>query len=475
MVDRTRDFTGQKIVFVDWTNVHAGYGLKHKAVVDPMDPRKEGHLVPKGIDIVAFPGTVDTDPCLKAETVWESFYISAYSTVLVEAGKLRLYYECYLRDVQSTDTLRHSMLCYAESTDAVTWYRPDLGLVEFQGSTHNNILIGPSQTKDGLGIHGAHVFMDPHATANERYKLTFDGPGNKPQGGLSPDGIHWIIHEQPIIDAEADSQDVVEWDPVLGKYVGYFRVWRQDRRGIARGESCDFWHWPDPEIVLHAEIGLDVDADYYTNAYHAWPGTEAQHDAFVMLPSLYHRTSDTLDAWLYTSKDGKHWYRAARHPFASLGGALYIGRGIWQLRPGEWNVLAGSYSFTHNAWPLLDKSQKVRVGGLYRVRFREDGFTGIDAAEGGEFWTASFTSRSPSVAINATTRPGGWIKVGLHDARFDLPIEGYETKDCDLLQGDLLWKQITWHGSSDLNDFSDSDLRLHVQMERATVHAFKFG
>jgi len=32
-------------------------------------------------------------------------------------------------------------LCYAESDDGINWRRPELGLVEFDGSTRNNILL----------------------------------------------------------------------------------------------------------------------------------------------------------------------------------------------------------------------------------------------------------------------------------------------------------------------------------------------
>ena len=33
------------------------------------------------------------------------------------------------------------MLCFAESRDGIQWDRPDLGLVEYHGSTANNIII----------------------------------------------------------------------------------------------------------------------------------------------------------------------------------------------------------------------------------------------------------------------------------------------------------------------------------------------
>ena len=36
---------------------------------------------------------------------------------------------------------RRQVTCYAESLDGIHWYRPELGLVEFEGSKRNNILM----------------------------------------------------------------------------------------------------------------------------------------------------------------------------------------------------------------------------------------------------------------------------------------------------------------------------------------------
>nr|MDO8110605.1 hypothetical protein [Candidatus Sigynarchaeota archaeon] len=101
-------------------------------------------------------------------------------------------------------------------------------------------------------------------------------------------------------------------------------------------------------------------------------------------------------------------------------------------------------------------------------------FVGINASASGEFWTIPFTSRSPSVYINAKTAAHGWIEIGLEDAVIKGTIEGFTTRDCDLLQYDLLWKKVTWNGNADLSDFSDAHLLLHVRMYQATIYAFKF-
>ena len=52
---------------------------------------------------------------------------------------------------------------YATSDDAYNWKRPDLGEVEIEGSTANNIL------KHGI-IGSTGVFIDPHAPPAERFK-----------------------------------------------------------------------------------------------------------------------------------------------------------------------------------------------------------------------------------------------------------------------------------------------------------------
>ena len=65
------------------------------------------------------------------------------------------------------------ILCYAESTDGIHWTKPDLGLVEWNGSRENNILL-PSDDFEYVfsELDGASVFMDPAArSADQKYKM----------------------------------------------------------------------------------------------------------------------------------------------------------------------------------------------------------------------------------------------------------------------------------------------------------------
>lgn len=89
---------------------------------------------------------------------------STYQSVFRDGEKFRMYYrggihiasKAYETNKASWDTL-----CLAESEDGITWTRPDLGLIEFQGSTTNNLILDEESVSDfgGRPSHTA-VFMD---------------------------------------------------------------------------------------------------------------------------------------------------------------------------------------------------------------------------------------------------------------------------------------------------------------------------
>lgn len=70
-----------------------------------------------------------------------------YETVFRDGPVIRMYY--IAADLTSADgtkmASRPLFACYAESQDGIRWVKPDLGLFEFGGSKHNNIVwSGPS-------------------------------------------------------------------------------------------------------------------------------------------------------------------------------------------------------------------------------------------------------------------------------------------------------------------------------------------
>ena len=87
-------------------------------------------------------------------------------------------------------------LLYSESRDGVHWKKPELGLVTFNGSSRNNILLDP-QALLGAQIDPAHfsVFKDgnPACSADAKYKAFI--VGQNPRGLFpfkSADGIRFL-------------------------------------------------------------------------------------------------------------------------------------------------------------------------------------------------------------------------------------------------------------------------------------------
>ena len=117
---------------------------------------------------------------------------SAYFTVFQDGPLVRLYYRGI---VPAGDTSAGQVTCYAESTDGIHFTRPNLGIVEFQGSKENNII------HRGVECHNFAPFLDanPAARPEQRYKA-LAGIQAKLYAFISPDGIHWTkLQAEPVM------------------------------------------------------------------------------------------------------------------------------------------------------------------------------------------------------------------------------------------------------------------------------------
>ena len=170
------------------------------------------------------------------------------------------------------DSIRHPVICYAESKDGIHWTRPNLGLFEYEGSKENNIvwmddLWSKSEQRDPSGI-----FKDtnPNCPPESRYKSI--ARGNDGVYALrSPDGIRWsLMSEWPVIpmgDMTLDSQNLAFWDGVRGRYVCYPRSSHTYPRGrrvrdVKTATSADFLHWSEPAFLLYGDAPVE---HLYTN------------------------------------------------------------------------------------------------------------------------------------------------------------------------------------------------------------------
>ena len=184
-----------------------------------------------------------------------------YGTVLRVDDELRMWYGGEGDDSGQKGT----RMCYAVSTDGINWEKPDLGLVEFNGSRANNLLRFDSEhAKRMVSILVVHDPDDPDP--ERRFKLINEVNPFTTIAAFSADGLHW--HESshnPVLKHNA-----VEPGGLM-KYNDCFYLSGQGgnvgtKRALVTYMSYDFDHWSDA-----VSVGLRKDIPPYP----AVPGPHA--------------------------------------------------------------------------------------------------------------------------------------------------------------------------------------------------------
>jgi len=346
-----------------------------------------------------------------------------YGTVLYIGGKFRMWYlgNPNRNSAGKPPALPRSM-CYAESDDGIHWIKPELGLVEFNGSAKNNICPIESdppslgRVDDFLSVIHEPEEPDP----SRRYKIAFIShpPFDEVRGGrskigpqrgwnasitaTSADGLRWkVIGDRPM-NSGGEPFEVSG----LYRFKGCY---------YATGQLFSPWTWqPD---------GRDVNN--------------------VML--------------VYRSPDFTRWSRAHAFSFARPGQLLgepmkgqrtHMGAGMWN----RGNVLVGLYGQWHDGPPdnskglAVYRNVRIDLGLLVSndgVHFREPvvDFKVIARGEQGDWdascvlqghafanvgeqtylwyshWDCEFQDRSQEIGLATLRRDGfGYLSRKVHDA-----------------------------------------------------------
>ena len=317
---------------------------------------------------------------------WEG-NVSCYHTVFKDGDLYRMYY----RGASYGVGVAHpEFTCYAESDDGVVWRKPNLGLIEFRGSTSNNIILS------GYGTHNFAPFRDgnPACPADQRYKAL----GGIEKGlvpFVSPDGIRWRkLQNAPVITKGAfDSQNIAFWDAEKNVYVDYHRHGIKGVRAIMTCTSKDFISWTEPQWLSYGEE--TPEEHLYTNAIQPYPRAPWIYIGFPkrFIPSrttAYDKSGGggvpgLSDGVFMSSRDGKffkRWGEAFLRP--GLQTERWVNRnnmtawGLVETEP-EFPGTPREYSLysTENYYSLESASR------LRRMTVRQDGFVSVRADRAG--------------------------------------------------------------------------------------------
>ncbi|MEO6436648.1 MAG: hypothetical protein ABIP55_12930 [Tepidisphaeraceae bacterium] len=494
---------GKRLVFTTWYFVRPGQlewqndqgqSAGSDVKFGPFDAHFKSVDAPSGIEWVAEqPQRVG--PIISRDRPWEKMGLSI-TTILRESDTFRMWGSC-----QGTDGKRYA--CYFESKDGRSWERPNLGLVEFEGSRENNLLPYPVQS----------VFIDPTAAPEARYKTVREGdepdfatykqkrpfsvmatetdPGRAHaiRAAVSPDGLNWTELAQSISVEPSDTLIVATYDPRLKRYVMFTRSYMVgpraeattmpierrhrfvQRRAIGRSESETFEAFPLSEVIIESGNDMPPTDTYYTNCYTTLPGAPDHH---VMFPAIYHQNNDTMSIELFTSYDGKMWHRAPGSPLMGNtnfgqwdGGSVFTQPNLLELPDGSWALPYTGYVYPHKypraAWAYDPGLMIWPKGRLMALR----------AKDRGEFTTVAILAPGSKLRINALTERAGSILVEAADLG-GKPIAGRTFDDAIPIVGDQHQTLVKWKAAGDLGIEVNQPLVLRFRMDQAKIYALDF-
>ena len=435
-------------------------------------------------------------PVLKPDRRWEDFRITSYFTVVQDGGVCRMYYSCFSEDqwnfASSEVTWRdYAFLCLAESTDGIHWTKPNLGIIEYNGSRSNNII--------ARSIVDGTVFIDPTAEPAKRYKMlsTIGAHSGGLRVSYSADGIHFTMPEQAVSSWRPDSQQNAFYDQRLGTYVAYLRgrngmgIPLPDRRCVVRVEVKDIaapWNQVTPQLVLAPDSEDSPEVDFYTNAGLKYPYAQ---DAYFFFPAAYHHfpkqfgNDGLLDCSIAASRDGIHWQRPDRRPYVGLGekgdwDAAFIMMGVGLVRQGDrliqyYNGTDISHGGTRKASKQIGSAQgRRRWGWMGAVEQRLDGFFSADTDyRGGSLSTPLIVFSGNRLELNLNTSAIGEARVEIQDEQ-GRPIPGFALQDCDAIMANDVRYVTAWKGNSNVSALTGRPVRLHFEARATRLYAFQF-
>ena len=413
-------------------------------------------------------GTVEKDPRnpLFAENQpWEVRFDNLYANVLFDEAEdlFKCWYNPFIVDEVTATTppaarqttpyrpgRREMGLCYATSHDGIAWEKPALGIVEFDRSTANNLVL--------RNCHGAGVMLDSRdPDPARRYKAFM-------QGGVatSPDGLHWSpIRPCPEIVARGDTHNNALWDPRSERYVGFTRLWDGGQRIVGRTESPDFRRWTKATEIMRASPEEPHRQPYALLAF-PYAGL------YLGLLMLLDTQDDTVDCELAWSPDTERWERVCpgtplipRGPAGSFDAGCVYGAASPILRDGRLRLYYGGGDAPHGGW---------RAGGFGLAWLRADGFAGLVPPPGVGTATVETepvvcTGRRLRVSADAER---GSLRVGVVGA------DGLGLDDCRPIAADVTDGIVEWASERDLTMLIGRSIRIRFELEAARLYAFGF-
>lgn len=366
--------------------------------------------------------------------------------------------------------------CYAFSEDGLDWVKPELDVVP-----GTNIVL----PTDGDRRGSSTVWLDlDEAEPHRRYKMwrvMHYGEGmTDSRLGLffSPDGTHW--------QKAATSNRRLRGERTTVFYNPFLGTWVYSLRNNGGGRHRDYQEDPDPirgtrGVEEHAQPWVHADGlDRWSDGGACQLYTldcVAYESLLLGLFSIFRGVPEDnrpkwTDVCLGFSRDGFHWTRPDRRPFAGLSDT-----------PGEWNfgyvqsagggclVVGDQLRFYLSGVADRPPGGEVGTGYTGLVTLRRDGFASMDAEESeGTLTTRPVSFTGGHLFVNAACGRGR-LEAEVLD-RQGRPIPPFTHANCLPISADSTRQPLNWRGAGDLSLLRGKPVKFRFYLVRGSLYAF---
>jgi len=496
-------------LFLDDQHVRTLFGLRRTF------GKLEKHPAPVLEDI---PGRLACWACVLREAdglyrMWYQSVSAGGGHALAKAGvwgrgeEFGYFPERHPEAVRETQT---SMIAYADSDDGVRWRKRDLGLIEWQGTKANNLVLdgsGAARQFDQALTNMDTVTLlrdDDDPDPAKRYKMmchwetvhVWDNHPTLADLGrseeylqrcwaarakyltTSPDGIHW---EAPLVRIKecAGGGDYA----ALARDERHRRYWFTDRApvglpgvGYRSAGVCisdDLYHWPETvEMVFTPEAFEEYGQRYQ---HHGWtPFNYGDLDLCLLEYSVEGRP---IAGVLGLHRDGGPWQRANGDAFfLDSGPAGAFDESLVAMTHNPPFADGDRLLFHYNGRRYTPQGRSAHIG---LATLRLDGFAALEADD--EFLrsagkpamliTRLLTVREPELQLNIAGHRGTARMALLDEAMRPLP--GFEAERCLPIAADAVRAPVRWQERPTLAELQGRQVHLLLQMNAGQLFAVR--
>ncbi len=374
-----------------------------------------------------------------------------YGTVLQVNDELRMWYQARGSLDRGPESGRQRRLCHAVSRDGVRWEKPPLGLVEYNGTSQNNI-VGLLAGRCVLGA--TPILHDPDdPDPSRRFKTAFQSEvyQDRLAVAFSPDGLRWTESPRNPVGPRLEQSGLIKRDRcyyVNGQGGAHFGALRK----LVTHASYDFERWTPSSCLglrrdsipprrtaterntdeeVHLGAGLSDRGNVLLGVYGMWHG---------------HPTGDpnliTMDLGLVVSHDALHY----REPIPDF--RLIPCAGEPGIRPGTGPALTQGQGMCNVGDRTLFWYETWRDGDVRLAFWPRDRLGYFEAFQTNAPHCVTCPMRLDGSAARVCANVDGLsehttLTVELSDARFH-PLPGYSGDDAVPLRASGLRQPVAW-------------------------------